>query len=203
MKTNVYVDGFNLYYGSLKDSPYKWLNLHTLVTTILKQSSINHIKYFTARVKARPQDPSQAVRQDTYLRALKTIPHVTVIEGTFLSSRIWMPLAANPAEKVKVIKTEEKGSDVNLAVHLVSDAYKQEFEQAIVISNDSDLCEAIKIVRSLKLNVGILHPHKRPSIELSKHAHFIRPIREGALQGSQFPHTLHDKAGSFHKPDSW
>jgi len=55
MKTNVYVDGFNLYHDCLKDTPYKWLNLRALVGRILDQKHRIHlIRYFTAMVKTLP-----------------------------------------------------------------------------------------------------------------------------------------------------
>lgn len=47
MITNVYVDAFNLYYGSLRGRPYKWLDLAQLCAIMLPRDSINHIKYFT------------------------------------------------------------------------------------------------------------------------------------------------------------
>ena len=74
MVTNVYIDGFNLYYGSLKGTPYKWLDLAELSSVLLPQDTISRIRYFTAQVNARPHDPQQPVRQQTYLRALPTIP---------------------------------------------------------------------------------------------------------------------------------
>jgi hypothetical protein len=56
-RTNVYVDGFNLFYGALKGSPYKWLNLEALCQRLLPKDSIRQIRYFTAKVSARPGDP--------------------------------------------------------------------------------------------------------------------------------------------------
>jgi hypothetical protein len=49
-KVNVYIDGFNLYYGALKGTPYKWLDLSRLCQTLLPSDTIHEIKYFTARV---------------------------------------------------------------------------------------------------------------------------------------------------------
>lgn len=74
MRTNVYVDGFNLYYGCLMSTPYRWLNLAELCRLALPRNTINRIRYFTALVKARPDDPQKPVRQQTYIRALQTIP---------------------------------------------------------------------------------------------------------------------------------
>jgi predicted transcriptional regulator len=65
MRTAIYVDGFNLYYRALKGTPYKWLNLEALARHMLRPTNqITAVKYFTARVSARPNDPDQPVRQD-------------------------------------------------------------------------------------------------------------------------------------------
>jgi hypothetical protein len=55
VKTSIYIDGFNLYYGSFKENPLcKWLDLHALFTRILKpHHEINCINYFTANISAR------------------------------------------------------------------------------------------------------------------------------------------------------
>lgn len=207
MKTNIYVDGFNFYYGALKGTPYKWLNIAKLCQYLLPNNQIHKIKYFTARVGARPNDPIKPFKQQAYFRALKTIPNLEIILGHFLTQKCLLPLAGQPPNNpkyVKVMKTEEKGSDVNLAVHLINDGHKHDYEAAVLITNDSDLLEAVRIVREeLHLTVGILNPHKKPSQVLLQHASFIKPIRKGALTASQFPATLTDGDGVFYKPISW
>lgn len=109
LRTIVYIDGFNLYYGAVKGTPYKWLNLDALCWAYLDatKNDILKIKYFTALIKARPYNPDQNNRQQTFLRALKTIPHLEIIMGHFLSHEITMPLADGTGY-AKVIKTEEK-----------------------------------------------------------------------------------------------
>jgi len=208
MKTIVYIDGFNLYYGAVKGTPYKWLDILALCKFLLPKNQIIQIKYFTALVTARPKDPDQPNRQQVYLRALRTIPNLEIIYGHFLESKVMMPVA-NPLpgtpKYIRVIKTEEKGSDVNIATHLVNDAHHRRFEAAIIVSNDSDLVEAIKIVRyELHLPVGVLNPFPNmPSHELQKFATFVKPIRKGVLAASQFPETLKDEVGTFYKPSTW
>lgn len=204
----VYVDGFNLYYGAVKDTAYKWLNLSKMVQYLLPKNQILKIKYFTALVTSRPQDPDQPNRQQMYLRALKTVPNLEIIKGHFLSHKVWMLRANCPpgqSQYVEVIKTEEKGSDVNIATHLLHDGYRRVYEAAIVISNDSDLVEAIKIVRHvLKKKVIILNPFPNsPSKELKRIATFVKPIRQGVLAASQFPDQMEDQTGKFYKPVSW
>src|SRR6266540_5275919 len=141
-----YIDGFNLYYGALKGTPYKWLDIVALARRLVPDDHLVAVRYFTARVRPQPNDPQQPQRQQAYLRALDTLPLVTIHLGHYLSHATRMPLA-NPrpgrAGTVEVIKTEEKGSDVNLATYLLLDAFRQDCQAAVVISNDSDLKEPI------------------------------------------------------------
>jgi uncharacterized LabA/DUF88 family protein len=209
LRTSVYVDGFNLYFGSLKKTQYKWLNILNLCQAYLPGNNITSIKYFTAQVSARPNDPQQPARQNAYLRALGTIPSVEIIHGHYLSHTISARLANPPpnggSKYVDIIKTEEKGSDVNLATHLLHDAHLDRYDIAVVISNDSDLLAPIKLVRSdLNKMVGILNPQKHPSRALLPHTDFMKQIRPGALAASQFPNQIVDQNGNpIHKPAGW
>jgi hypothetical protein len=206
MKTNVYVDGFNLYYGAVKDTPYKWLNIRQMCETAFPKNEIAEIHYCTAIVKDAPWDPEQSTRQQTFIRALESTD-IQVHYGSFLSKVVRMPRAKRlPGQSrfVMVIRTEEKGSDVALGSLLVAHGYQGRYEAAIVVSNDSDLVLPIRIVRQeLGLPVGLLNPHKRFSVELSQAASFRRPIREGLLKVSQFPKTVIDAHGTITKPDRW
>lgn len=206
MRTYVYVDGFNLYFGALRGTPYRWLDLRRLFALLLPGHRIECIKYFTAHVTARANDPDQPLRQQMYLRALATVPDLEIILGHYLTHPVMMPLAKpvpGQARYVLVLKSEEKGSDVNLAAHLVHDAHLRLFDTAVILTNDSDLFEAVKIVKGLGLRVGILNPHKHASRVLQKEATFLKQIRRGPLGASQFPDTLSDANGTFRKPKAW
>ena len=78
----VYVDGFNLYYGALKKTPYKWLDLGLLCTRMLPTDRVTAIKYYTARISARPGNPGAPNDQQMYLRALRTVPNRQSRTGT-------------------------------------------------------------------------------------------------------------------------
>jgi hypothetical protein len=205
MRTIVYVDAFNLYYDCLRKSPYKWLDLAQLSRILLPHNQIEYIKYFTARVGARPSDPDQPTRQQLYLRALATLgPRIEIYYGHYLSHVVKMPLAFPPSHGprfAEVIKTEEKGSDVNLATQLISDAYEDRFQVAALITNDSDLLGPVQLVTErLRKRVGILNPQQHPSVVLKQAATFFKKIRESALRQSQFPDELVDSIGTFRKP---
>jgi uncharacterized LabA/DUF88 family protein len=207
MATIVYVDGFNLYYGALRDTRHKWLDLEALCQRLLPKDQIVAIRYFTARVNTRPDDPQQAQRQETYLRALATLPLVTTHYGRFLSHPVRMPLVNPPTNgprTVEVLKTEEKGSDVNLASHLLLDAFQRTCDTAVVISNDSDLREPIQIAEQLLgITVGIINPHPANRRSRALKASFFKQLRPPVLPACQLPTQLTDDNGTFHKPASW
>ena len=172
---------------------------------LFPNDEINKIKYFTARVAARPNDPDQPIRQQTYFRALGTIPNLEIIEGRFLTKSVRMPITnTQPQQYAQVIKTEEKGSDVNLAVHLLHDAFKAEYEVAVMVTNDSDLLEPMRIVQNeFRLPVGLVYPHRHVSFHLSRQGTFVKHLRSGVLGASQFLDELTDENGTFHKPQGW
>ena len=207
MRTNVYVDGLNLYYRALRDTPYRWLDLGELARLLLPRHDLGQIRYFTAIVTSRPDDPTQAQRQQAYLRALQTLPNRTIHYGHFLAKTKRRPLARQPrtgSRTVEILDMEEKGSDVNLASYVLLDGFKDEYEMAVVISNDSDLQLPIKMARtSLGKQVGVFDPSRRRSFELHGAASWYRPLRRGPLSASQFPDMLSDAHGPITKPAVW
>jgi uncharacterized LabA/DUF88 family protein len=204
-KTWVYIDSFNLYYGALNNhgtrAGLKWLDLENWLSKVLSGNDVQKIKFFTARVSGK-YDPTKPIRQENYFRALRTLKKFEMIEGTFLfkNQKIHITQDVNLFAKVP----EEKGTDVNLGIHLVNDAHNKMFETAVVVSNDSDLAGAVKIVtQELKLKVGILNPYPTFTQKLKQHASFLLSVREKAILKSQFPSTMTDANGTFTKPIAW
>jgi len=215
----VYIDGFNLYYGALKGTHEKWLDLQAWCALLLPQHDVRGIVYCTARVTSRPDDPDSHVRQDAYLRALGTLSAVSVLEGTFKVSKTRMRrvssatcpcCALSPAgcqccraNTVEVTKTEEKGSDVHLSVRLVADGYADRYDEALVVSNDSDIQPAVDIVRSdLGKRVIVANPRntKHPALIGDERRRVGRP----ALERSQLPTVVLDAAGrQITRPHRW
>ncbi len=204
VQANVYVDGFNLYYSALKDTPYKWLDLRKLSRFLLPHDRIHRIRYFTALINA-PRNQPKLQRQQTYIRALKTLPRLSVHYGSCRTDVESLPVSySTHGRREYVITTEEKGSDVNLATMLLADGFRGDYEVAVVISNDSDLVLPIRLVKTqLRLPVGLLKPGKRYAVELVVAATFYKPVREGVLAASQFPPQLTDAHGTITKPSRW
>lgn len=226
MDTNVYIDGFNLYYGLLRGTSYKWLDLERFCDQLLPKNTVRKIFYFTAKVDARPHDPDQPTRQLAYLNALTTLPRVEVHLGTFMTSVISQVVvdtdpatgrylrqggkpvlkldAAGAPEKVWAYKSEEKGSDVNLAAHLLRDAYRGACQCAVIISNDSDLLTPIRMAKAdCGLTIGLVPPRSKGSVELKRLADFKIDPRTQWLASSQLPDPITLASGAVHKPANW
>ena len=229
-----YVDGFNLYHGakelmgsSSNASTWKWLDLFRLSTKLCPNDEVVKVKYFTARVKSLNPKSSTINNQHAYLRALATQPHLETFLGQFDYRKSRMPLV-NPPNlaryqvhrqfglplrryedgniSIPVWRTEEKATDVNLGSHLISDAFRDHFDTALVISNDSDLCEPIRLTtHDLGKKVIVVNPrgHRQQSVSIKNVASEVRNLRAAALTASQLPHVLHDEFGTIHKPEDW
>jgi uncharacterized LabA/DUF88 family protein len=207
MRVYVYVDGFNLYYRALKGTPHKWLNLEALINLILQPpQKLEKIRYFTARVSARAGDPDAPRRQQLYLNALSTLHCVEIHYGSFLAKKKWRPLVSNPSTFVEILDSEEKGSDVNLAVHLVNDAWADRFDLALVLSQDTDLKEPLRIVTQERgKRVGLVWLDGRQAdARMAAVSTFVRNIRPASLRVSQFPDPIPRNLGApIAKPVSW
>lgn len=104
----------------------------------------------------------------------------------------------------EVWKTEEKGSDVNLASYLLMDAFRGDCEVAIVFSNDADLKTPIEIAKNdLNIAVGVVNPHPPPKRSRDLEPTFFKQLRRGPLAACQFPRTMSDAHGQFTRPLSW
>ena len=226
MRTYVYIDGLILYNMRLKRDPqHKWLNLKTLSDQLFSPGSVvERFNCYCARIYGK-FDQRAPNRQQDYLFASGTVPEISVHFSKFLPSQPWMQLVRPPLAKpdgyvwppvlpelVRVQKLEEKGSDVNLASHLVRDAFKGCFNQALVISNDTDLCEPIRIVtQGVGLPVGIVAPRRAvrhgppmPSPSLMKVGTFAIYIDDAPLAAAQFPNPIRLLNGrSLNKPAGW
>ena len=202
MRTIVYVDGFNLYYRALKKRPqHRWLNLKVMAEAVLSaQNQIIKVNYYTARASGK-LDPDTPRRQQIYFDALATVPEIETTLGKFLVTRPYAGLAPPPQggkppfqpwpSVVRIVKTEEKGSDVNLGAHLVRDAYTNAFDVAAVITNDTDLVEPVRIVvEEVRKPIGILSPDAQVARGLADVASFQRFIRTGHLSAAQFPDVI-------------
>jgi hypothetical protein len=191
-RVTIYVDGFNLYYGLLKPNPaVRWLDLKALGAALRPGHTVQ-VRYFTARVRPVP-DPSSQSRQRLYLRAVETLhPDVTIHYGRFTVHQVRMAYVApaDPRTKTALVwKTEEKGSDVNIATHLLLDGYDGLYDEAIVVSGDSDLVEPVREANKRFGPVHVLNPRDVHS-DLAGAATTYGRLDPSLLPRRQFPDTV-------------
>jgi uncharacterized LabA/DUF88 family protein len=213
----VYVDGFNLYRQSLAGKRgVKWLDLHLLIERILPDYDVLKIEYFTANLKPNSvDDPHSVNRQQLYLRALSTCPKIQIHFGTFRADTRYMlshPRTLNPEtgtfNRVRVIKIEEKGSDVNLATRMVAASLTDQAEVVVLLSNDSDHAgQVAMLTNEYGREVGLISPYlenRRSAKNLrTQNLLFARVISEEDLLACQFPWNLKDSIGDFFMPPNW
>lgn len=225
MRTTVYIDGYNLYYGALRGTPYKWLDVVRLFETICHAQNpathIQEVKFFTSPIKARISTrKDQALRsQRLYLNALQQLhpDRMTVVEGFFQLTKGMFPRYQEPldkTDKVAVWRLEEKQTDVNIALHLYDDVVQGRVEQVVLVSNDSDLVPALKFARRTNalLTIGTILPrlyressNSRPNnVDLSALSDWSRHyIRAEELQAAQLPDKIPTSKKPIFKPDYW
>ncbi len=227
MKTTVYIDAFNLYFGALKPNHCKWLNLEYWLDHQFPKNTITKIKYFTARVKPFEGDSGACQRQADYLAALSSLSRVEIIEGHYLVKETNALLATPPItgpRQVRIIRSEEKQSDVNIASHILVDAFRNRFDAAIIVSGDGDLATPIRmVIDEFSKPVVVLNPQRRSSYHLEQVATAYRGthyrwdnrtsqeikirnngIRPHLLTAAQFPDRITLSNGTVVcKPTSW
>lgn len=203
----VYVDGFNVYYGRCRGRRgRKWLDFLSLARSLRPLDEIVKIRYFTARVSGTVADGTKPVRQQVYLRALRTIPILDVHEGYFRTDDEWFPLVAPDPEgpfEAHVWSTQEKGSDVNLATYLLLDGMDGLYQEALVISNDGDLGLPVQMAVERFGPVHVLAPNDKQNVTLEHAASSYERLYESKVRQSQFPETMSDANGTIRKPADW
>lgn len=218
MKTIVYVDGYNLYYGLLRRSAFKWLDLYRLFQdhALGPDADVIEVRYYTAPVLGRMcDDPESSQRQRTYLQALRKMPpnRVTIIEGKIMAEtpvlRLVSPIPECPGlTHVKVHDFTEKKTDVNLASDLITGAWTGAYEQAVICSNDTDLEGALRVVKENRpaVRLGLVAPipsndTRKIAADLKKYADWSKVLSAVHLERSQLPEKI--PCTALWRPDSW
>lgn len=226
MRAIFYIDGFNFYFLRTRYQPqFKWLNMKALADVIVQPGTVvQAVRYYTAPVSGKV-DHGAPTRQQALLSALRTVPEITVHLGRFLYTEKWAGLVQPPRAKpdgyqwnlpapavVYVAKTEEKGSDVNLASHLVRDAFVNAFDVAYVLTDDTDLVEPIRIVtQEVGKQVCVVAPCRPrnsnrpiPSPALLQVASFSHYVDDAELAASLFPPVV-ERPGKkpLRRPATW
>jgi len=196
-----YIDGFNLYFG-LKEKGwrcYYWLNVKSLCQSLLRNPQhLIAVKYFTSRITA---PPDKRKRQSTFLEALDTIGGIKPYYGKYQATLYTCENCGH-----QNYFPEEKMTDVQIASELISDAFQNEYDTALIVSGDRDLVPSIEKVRSKSINkrVVIVFPPMRANDDLRGVANAYIHITESVLKKSLLPSEITKIGGYVLKcPSEW
>ncbi len=224
MRTIVYVDGFNFYYGCLKSTSFKWLDLYKLfneqlIHTVVPESELLAVKFFTADIKAnfsRLGKISETAQRIYHNALIASLGNTEIIKGYYSTERSKPPLYKHPPDKnntVEVWKLEEKQTDVKMALSIYHDVVSNACDQIVICTNDTDLVPVLELIKKhySNIQIGAVIPTTKKSgrsanrsiIEL---AHWSRKyITDAELASCQLPNVIlkPNRRGVYKKPDHW
>lgn len=194
----VFIDGFNLYFGLTAAYPnFKWLNVYLLSQNLLRANQeLVSVSYFTARIG---NNPAKEQRQNIYLSAVKSTP-AHIIYGHYKSKSKSCKRCGYTWQT-----NEEKMTDVNIAVQMITGAVQNTYDRAILISGDSDLVPPIKTVQNIfNKKVFVAFPPKRHNYSVKSIANGSMMLGRGTLSKSQFAASITLANGhTLTKPTQW
>ena len=224
MRTNVYIDGYNLFYGCLKHSNDKWLDIYHLFANRIihaqdPKAIVDTVYFFTADIKSRISTQGEAAQkaQQAYHRALeKKYPYnIKIIKGYYALEKGNLLRYKQPPDKsdrVEVWRLEEKQTDVNITLTAYRDAIQNKVQQVVFVSNDTDIEPALKALREDMgdtVVIGIIIPiranSRRPQNQrLSQYADWTRSyITDEELADSHLPNKVPTAKKPIRKPEYW
>jgi len=223
MRINIYIDGYNLYYGALKHTEFKWLDLYKLfddricASMHLMPSHLN-IKFFTANILGSVSSSPDSVKdQNTYHNALTNLypDNIKIIKGKYskevITAKLEQAISGYTEEKVRVLKLEEKQTDVNIALEMYRDAAKDLCDKIILCTNDTDLLPALAALSEdfPSIEKGIVYPIKKDSKRaVSKEFQTYcdwkwKHLSNSDLAQSQLPDKIPTHKKPILKPETW
>ncbi len=229
LRTACFIDGYNVFYGLVAGTSFKWLNLPSLIQHIVHveapESQLTSIDFFTSGVK-----PSLASRgsqskeaQDTYLRALIAKGVVVHYGRHQLEARnaprfISKQSPPSRLDQVAIWKLEEKETDVHIAISMYRLASRQaslpaeeRVQQLVLVSADTDMTPALKAIKEdfPDLRLGVILPHREGTKRttpgsLKNHSHWMRRlVTTEELAAHQLPERVPTKKRPAIKPEYW
>jgi len=192
-RLNCYIDGFNLYHSiddlGPKFNYLKWLNLWSLADAFVKTSTeqLQSVYYFSA-LAYWLKEPRK--RHEEFIKAIRHFG-VTPILGNFKKKPGFCKSCG-----AKWTAHEEKQSDVNIAAYLIHHFHMNQFDKALIMTADSDLCPAIQLILDSYTDkeIVILVPPNRYKITRELRGIVTaQKIKQKHLTNNQLPDIIRDK----------
>ena len=206
----IYIDGYNWYHAIFKHFPeWKWVNIQSLFEALRPHEEVVSVKMFSAMVDPHLIGSDARERQQKYFDALRTLPKVTIVLGTFQVREVTCK-----ANGCKYSFQEEKKTDVNIAVHMMSDAIEGKCDRICIVSGDSDIQPAVEWVATNRANVTVTVyipslPKEQPTRRTDYYQTKGLPVEckflpLGPIKEHQLPHNVKLPNGKFVcRPHLW
>ena len=197
-----FIDGLNLYHTILKvdNGKYRWLDVKSLCQSFLKQDTevLNTIYYFTALAE---WDLGKVERHKTYIKALQ-YTSIKIVLGNF--KKVTRRCRGECRKDYKTY--EEKETDVNIAIHLFAQGGLDKYDKIMLVSGDTDLTPAVKMVKEYcpQKEIHVILPADSRSYSLRTAADQASKIKGKNLHKSQFPDVITTSIEeTIYKPSKW
>jgi uncharacterized LabA/DUF88 family protein len=204
-KVNIYIDGFNFYYGLRATSwrKYYWLDIVKFFDQFMKENqTLNNVYYFSATpIPSTTSGQVKLRNQSLFFRANKLNNKFKVILGKYVRKTI--------RRGTQQIHTyEEKQTDVNIACEMIKNVAQKNCDISILVSGDSDLVPPIKAIRELDSShiVIVYFPPNRHSNELERIAHNTKKLLrfESRFRKALLPEVVAlNNTSTITKPTKW
>lgn len=211
-RATVYIDAFNWYFGVFQHHPaWKWLNVQSFFEELRLDEDVVTIKFFTAEVEPQKHVSPKRDRQKRYLKALGTLSKIQIVLGKY-QERTVTCRAKDCARRLEYQVPEEKKTDVNIAVNLLADAFKDLADSIVIVSGDSDLEPAVEWVRrnhpAIKVTVYIpvlaSEQHQRQNHNYHRMGVTCKPLPLGSIPHHILPSSVTLKNGEeVIRPSDW
>lgn len=153
----VFIDGSNLYHVLTQGCGRHDLQFDKFALKLANGRKLQRIYYYNIRQES-DSNPNMGVEQQKFLDSMYDTPYVEVRLG------IW---------KQRGDVMIEKGVDVMLATDLVTNAYNDHYDTAIVVSGDSDFYPALQAVKDVGKHVEVAAFDMNLSAESSRTADVV------------------------------
>ncbi|MCL0078479.1 NYN domain-containing protein [Dehalococcoidia bacterium] len=176
----VFIDGSNFYYGLLETLGHARIDFACFCDLLCGQKRrLVHAHYYNVPVR-QATDPVRYAQQQKFFHGLRSILHFSLSLGR-LVDRERQEECPQCGHQYVVSYRIEKGVDVELAVHMLASAFDDQFDTAILVSQDGDFVPAVAEVRRLRKAVENADFTQRLPSYLSKQCSKTIPLTSDLL----------------------
>lgn len=161
----IFIDGSNLYHSLKNHFNRADLDMGKFTDKLLQKRALIRIYYYNAMV-GQKQEPEIFKQQQAFFNGVNAVPYTELRLGRLVYSSGW------PS-----VPPTEKGTDVQLAVDMVTHAYKDNYDVAILVAGDNDFTGAVQASKDSGKHVEIaLFGNPGTSQQLREVADLVIPV---------------------------